>query len=130
MPRKKASVEIAKGELIPAAVATMRATKRNLIKLQEKVFLDNAEASLREGFAMLRRQIRAGNMKAVEMAFELNSMIKSRGGGFTLNQQIVQNNANRAEASASSNSSFDALVRKLDARGEGNNNVIEVSAST
>jgi hypothetical protein len=84
MPRKKAVVETAdvhvstEVALIQPEVGTTKVTKRNLGRIQEKQLLENIEPMLKESFAALRKGIREGNPKFIELSLQVAGLVSGK----------------------------------------------------
>jgi hypothetical protein len=104
-------------DVIPPSVGTIKVTRRNLMKVQEKKFLEHVEPMMDEMFTSLRAQVRSGNMRAIQIVAEMSNLVKG-GQGVSVIANINQNNSNRAEAASagSGKTSFEQLVRRLDGR--------------
>jgi hypothetical protein len=126
MPRKKAVVETAdvhvstEVALIQPEVGTTKVTKRNLGRIQEKQLLENIEPMLKESFAALRKGIREGNPKFIELSLQVAGLVSGKAPSIInqINNRNNNQNDNRSVVVAETNTkmSFETIARKLDAR--------------
>lgn len=114
------SAQGADSGLIPEARnSKRRLTRRNLAKFQAEVLLAQIEPMLTEAFAALRKGVRAGSIKHIELAMQISGLVNSAKG-----PSVITNVYAKAESRSESSStidttvvtSFESLARKLDAR--------------
>jgi hypothetical protein len=119
MPRRKAKqseVEQKPSSAVPAYVQDSKilqkrkVTKRTLPSFTEAMMLLHAPEAQRLAWAALLNGADAGNKEAVRTILEIFGLVQ-KSGGFTLNQQILQQNA--AAGVESPVKGFDAFTREL-----------------
>lgn len=113
------------GELsftIPESIATTKATKKNLSRIQEKKFLEHVEPMLDEFYQILRFKLRRGDSHAIKIVQEVLGLSPAKGPSVVA-QFYNKNEANaaaRAEAGATSMAggghSFEDIVKRLESR--------------
>lgn len=116
-PEEATPVDTAGESSVPAK--TKKITKANLMRLQERKFLENSEELLDGLYASLKTGLKAGDRSTQRLVAEMYSLAKVSGGmSFTAN--LIQQNVSKTSSSPAEeineSAYFDSLVRRLDAR--------------
>lgn len=107
---------------IPASVATTKATKRSLAKIQQNKFLEHAEPMLDEFYQILRMKLRRGDSTALKIVQEVCGLSPAKGPSvvaqfYNKNEANARADANSAAvAQAAGDRSVEDLIKRLDAR--------------
>lgn len=104
---------------ISPATSSIKATKKSLGKIQEKKFLDNAEAMLDEFYTVLRIKLRRGDPVAIKIVQEVCGLSPAKGPSVVAqfyNKNEANANAKAESAAAVGGRSFEDLIKKLEAR--------------
>lgn len=95
-------------------------TKKNLAKFQTEILLEQIEPLLTEAFAAIRRGIKDGSAKHIQMALEVTGLMNSAKSPSVITN-VYAKSESRSEVNNTTNevtvvNSFESLARKLDAR--------------
>lgn len=105
---------------IPESVFKTKATRGNVVKIQQKKLLEQVEPMLDEFFKVVRMKARSGDVAALKIIQEICGLSAAKG------PSVVAQFYNKNEANANSRSessativgerSYEDLVKRLDAR--------------
>ncbi len=111
--KKNDSTELVIKELgavtLPRELAEAQVTPKTLKAYQEKLLAFTAPQILAPLFEQLRLGVSRGDMDMMEMAAKIFSLVGNGNGGFSITNNIIQNNTNQGSGPAWS---FDAAARR------------------
>lgn len=94
---------------LPRELAEAQVSPKNLKAYQEKLLAFTAPQILVPLFEQLRLGVSRGDMDMMEMAAKIFSLVGNGNGGFSITNNIIQNNTNQGSGPAWS---FDAAARR------------------